>query len=189
MSDAVNDDASDLAEAKTGDEHAFARLYDRHAAVVLSLCRQRITPSAGGLADAEDAMQETFIRAHRLLSRLNGATNLRPWLYAIARRICSERRRSANRRLTHETAAAQRFARELTAPAAEPDRNEAIARLDEAMQLLDDRQRLAIHLYYLEADPVVAAASALNLSRSGFYKLLSQARNRLKTLMREVQPS
>jgi RNA polymerase sigma-70 factor (ECF subfamily) len=55
------------------------------------------------------------------------------------------------------------------------------------MDQLPERERLAIHLYYLEADPVTAAASALGLSRGGFYKLLARARQQLAVLMREVQ--
>ena len=68
---------------------AFGRVYDRHAAVVLSLCRQ----SCPSLADAEDALQETFIRAYRKLDKLDGGSMLRPWLYAIARNVCAEPRR------------------------------------------------------------------------------------------------
>ena len=41
MTDTVNDDARDLADAAAGDQEAFARLFDRHAAIVLSLCRQK----------------------------------------------------------------------------------------------------------------------------------------------------
>jgi RNA polymerase sigma factor (sigma-70 family) len=76
-------------------------------------------------------------------------------------------------------------------PAAPDDvaRAEALDRLTEALDQLDGRERLAIHLHFLEADPVRAAASALGLSRSGYYKLLAKARRRLACLMREVQPS
>ena len=175
-------EAQDLAAAQSGDEAAFGRLYDRHAAVVLSLCRRL------SLAEAEDATQETFIRAHKLLWKVEDPDKLRPWLYAIARRVCSERCRSARRRAAHE----ERFALSRTAPhpgatpaAAESTaRREELERLDAALEELDDPERLAIHLYYLEADPVRAAASALELSRSGYYKLLARARQRLADLLR-----
>src|SRR4051812_8544323 len=75
MSDAVSqsrpdDDDRDLAGAIGGDHTAFAHLYDRHAAVVLSLCRRS---GDGSLTEAEDATQETFIRAFGMLDRLNGS--------------------------------------------------------------------------------------------------------------------
>jgi RNA polymerase sigma-70 factor (ECF subfamily) len=189
MIGAVDDDAADLATARAGDHQAFARLYDRHSPVVLSLCRGWL---CGSLTEAEDAMQETFIRAHRLLERLHDAAQLRPWLYAIARRVCSERRRSISRRRQHEHAARIEATGshdpDPTAPQA-AQHSETLDRLTDAIEQLDDRQRLAVHLYYLDADPVRAAAASLGLSRSAYYKLLARARRRLAVLMREVQPS
>ena len=186
MGDDAGRDAADLAGAGAGDEDAFGRLYDRHAPVVLSLCRRH------SLAEAEDAAQETFIRAYRNLHKLQGPQKFRPWLYAIARRVCSERRRAARRRRRHEAKAMTRTATGHDAPstAAETaERAEELQRLDGALDRLDDRQRLAIHVYYLEADPVKAAKSALGLSRSGYYKLLARARENLAALLRERQPS
>ena len=189
MTGAVDDDAADLAAARAGDHHAFARLYDRHSPVVLSLCRGW---SRSSLTEAEDAMQETFIRAHRLLEKLHDAAQLRPWLYAIARRVCSERRRSVARRRQYEQAARAEM---MNDPPAAPmafqaaEQAEDLDRLTEAIEQLDDRERLAVHLYYLDADPVRAASAALGLSRSAYYKLLARARRRLAVLMRQVQPS
>ena len=60
---------------------------------------------------------------------------------------------------------------------------EQMQQLDKAIDQLDDRQRLAIHLYYLEKDPVQSAQSSLGLSRSGYYKLLAKARDSLAQLM------
>ncbi len=184
----VGGDDSDLAAAKAGDDEAFARLYDRHAPVVLSVCRRH------SLAEAQDATQETFIRAHRMLHKVESPQKLRSWLFAIARRVCSERSRSARRRARHE----EQFALSETGPAsgrtttADPsectERSEELRRLSAAMDRLDDRERLAVHLYYLEADPVQAASAALRLSRSGYYKLLGRARERLAELMSEVDP-
>ncbi len=181
------DEAADLIAAQASDQDAFARLYDRHAAVVLSLCRRL------SLAEAEDAAQETFIRAYRLLHKVESADKLRPWLYGIARRVCSEHTRALGRRRHHEdqamlTRTAERKAH-ASSPAESLEQAEQLQRLDGAIDQLDDRQRLAIHLYYLESDPIQAAQSALGLSRSGYYKLLAKARERLGELMREANPS
>ena len=184
----VDDDGTDLAAAKAGDHEAFARLYDRHAPVVLSICR---LAARGSLAEAEDATQETFIRAHRMLDNLRDPSKLRSWLYTIARRVSSERRRSTARRNTHEgQAMLNATARPHSAAAYENvRRNEELDRLTDAIEQLDEHQRLAVHLYYLEADPVRAAAEALGLSRSGYYKLLARARDRLACLMQEAPSS
>jgi RNA polymerase sigma-70 factor (ECF subfamily) len=213
MDGVMNEDARDLSAARSGgsDGHAaFARIYDRHAGVVLALCRQHVTRSAGGDAEAEDALQETFIRAYRMLDRVEDPGQLRAWLYAIARHVCAERRRSAARRMNHEARGAQVHmspAMEYSpipggnaagagspggggrhdAPSAGAEHREQLALLDRALDALPDRERLAIHLYYLEPDPVAAASSVLGLSRSGFYKLLTKAREHLGALMAQRQ--
>lgn len=188
----VHDDASDLRRAREGDEAAFARLYDRHAAVILALCRTHAP------REPDDAMQETFIRAYSLLHKVSDASRLRPWLYGIARRVCSEKRRSQRRRTHHtEQAMNERLAQLNSHPHAgrladgrwcnASDRREQLEQLSQALDQLPDRERLAIHLYYLEADPVHAATAALGLSRSAYYKLLARARGQLAACFSEVQ--
>ena len=73
-----------------------------------------------------------------------------------------------------------------TAPPDNAQRTEALSRLTDALDQLDDRERLAIHLHYLETDPVRTASAALGLSRSGYYKLLARARQRLGAIMQEI---
>ena len=58
-----------------------------------------------------------------------------------------------------------------------------------ALDQLDDDERLAIHLYYLDSDPVRAAQAALGIGRSGFYKLLTRARESLALQLREAVQS
>jgi len=179
----MTDDARDLNAARAGDHQAFARLYDRHAAVVFSLCRGRCAD------EAEDATQETFIRAYNLLNQLDGPEALRPWLYAIARRVCAERRRAATRRHRHEEAALMIRAARLSTGGSSLDaagNAEQLDRLTAAIEDLPDDERLAVHLFYIEDDPASAAAAAVKLSRGGFYKLLARARNKLAARMREV---
>jgi len=181
ISNVDEQEIADFNAAKSGDQAAFARIYDRHAAVVLSLCRRL------SLTEAEDATQETFIRAYRLLEKVESANKLRPFLYGIARHVCSEFTRSKQRRKKHEGQAmliktAEQSSRAVT-PTDSVEHAEQMQQLDKAIDQLDDRQRLAIHLYYLEKDPVNAAKSALGLSRSGFYKLLAKARDSLAQLM------
>ncbi|MBX3402125.1 MAG: sigma-70 family RNA polymerase sigma factor [Phycisphaeraceae bacterium] len=202
----MTDDARDLALVRAGRTSAgaspgahegFARIYDRHGPVVRALCRQNSPCDA----DADDALQETFLRAYRMLDRLTDPDGLRSWLYAIARLVCSERRRAARRRTAHEHGAAGEnglmpaHAHTSTgrprpeggaSPRDAADRAEQLDRLSRAMEQLPDNERLAVHLYYLETDPVAAASVALGVSRSGFYKLLSRARERLSALLSEA---
>ena len=189
---------SAAAPSALGGHLAFARIYDRHSAVVRALCIRHLPHDA----DADDALQETFIRAYRLLHEATEPDSLRPWLYAIARNVCAERRRAAARRSKHERGAVQErivmngmsstnhtiAPRRVDPTPAGAEHAEALSRLSSALDELPDDERLAIHLYYLEPDPVVAAGSALGISRSGFYKLLGRARDHLASILGSVAP-
>lgn len=189
MSQVMHDDASDAAGALQGEAEAFARLYDRHAAVVLSLCR-RSCPHMQALAEADDAMQETFIRAFRSLDQLDDFSRFRPWIYGIARNVCSERRRSAMRRSKHEghamkanTAAIEAGYVSRNGQVEHAEDAEQLDRLSAALEQLDEQERLAVHLFYLQEESAPQAIAAMNMSRSGFYKLLARAREKLAALM------
>jgi RNA polymerase sigma-70 factor (ECF subfamily) len=78
---------------------------------------------------------------------------------------------------THSTATGTR------SPAEDAERRDALDRLSAALDLLADDERLAIHLQYLDPDPVAAAAASLGISRSAYYRLLARARERLAQLM------
>lgn len=136
-------------------------------------------------------MQETFIRAHSRLDQVSDCTGFRTWLLAIAGFVLRERRRSVARYSKHvrESAPALVGRGAAAAPSAAPaaaERREALRRLGTALDALPDDERLAIHLQYLEVDPGFAAAGALGLSKSGYYKLLARAREHLAGLMSEA---
>jgi RNA polymerase sigma factor (sigma-70 family) len=70
--------------AARGDERAFEVLYDRHHRALLGFCRHM----AGSPHEAEDALQQTFLRAHRSLLAHGAPDDPRPWLFTIARNRC-----------------------------------------------------------------------------------------------------
>ena len=55
-----------------------------------------------------------------------------------------------------------------------------------SIRLLPERERLALHLFYLQEEPVEAAQEILGLSRSGFYRMLERARAQLAELLTEA---
>ena len=67
-----------------GDERAFEVLYDRHHRALLGFCRHMV----GSPDEAEDALQQTFLRAHRALLAHGAPDDPRPWLFTIARNRC-----------------------------------------------------------------------------------------------------
>lgn len=77
------DDEQLAALAGEGHADAFDLLYRRHEPVLSAFCRRRL-----GREDGEDALQETFLRAHRALAATGSPRAVRPWLFAIARNRC-----------------------------------------------------------------------------------------------------
>src|SRR5216117_1599500 len=72
--------AAVLARARQGDSDAFLALVERHSRTVFRLAF-RMT---GNEQDAEDVVQETFLRAYRQLGRFESRANFGTWLYRIA---------------------------------------------------------------------------------------------------------
>jgi RNA polymerase sigma-70 factor (ECF subfamily) len=73
-----------LEAAHKGDEDAFRRLVETHRAALLTHCRRMLRSPD----DAEDALQDTLLRAWRGLSGFDGRCALRGWLYRIATNVC-----------------------------------------------------------------------------------------------------
>src|ERR687896_438159 len=76
-----------------GDERAATMLVARHAPALA-----RFAASAGAGAEAEELVQDTFVRAFGSLDTFRGDASLRTWLFTIQRRLILDRRRADRRR-------------------------------------------------------------------------------------------
>jgi RNA polymerase sigma-70 factor, ECF subfamily len=83
-----------LMRAVRGDEHAFRELTDPHRRELQLHCYRIL----GSMQDAEDALQETMLRAWRGLRAFEARSSLRSWLYRIATNRCLDALRDAGRR-------------------------------------------------------------------------------------------
>ena len=157
-------------QVRAGSERAFEALFDRHHRPVLAFCRHML----GSAADAEDAVQHTFLAAYRDLVRSEKPIVLRPWLYAIARHRClsvlSRRREQAVEELPE--AATDSLAAHVGT------REDLRATLADVAQLPDD-QRAALVLAQLGDVSHEEIARILGCRREKVKALVFQARSSL----------
>ena len=94
MRDPGEEDGALVQAARQGDRQAFALLYHRYKPDVWNLAYLTLRNEH----EAEDSLQETFVKALRGLSTDTSIEAVRPWLLTIARNVCLDRLRAAKRR-------------------------------------------------------------------------------------------
>jgi RNA polymerase sigma factor (sigma-70 family) len=120
---------SELVErARRGESGAYRALVEEHQMIAFRTA-YLITRS---VADAEDAAQDAFLKAHAALGRFRRRAPFRPWLLAIVANEARNRRRSAARR----AALAERAAEELSLGDAAPSPEAALLVAEERRMLL-----------------------------------------------------
>jgi RNA polymerase sigma-70 factor (ECF subfamily) len=82
-------DAITIARACAGDNHAFSRLVETYQTSVYNLCYRVL----GNPHDAEEAAQESFLRAYTKLGSYDSARSFKTWLLSIAHHYCIDRLR------------------------------------------------------------------------------------------------
>src|SRR6516164_10649099 len=116
---ASRDDSALAAACRAGDLRAFEELYRLHGARMKSMARNLLgTPS-----DAEDAVQETFLKIQRSISGFRGQSSFVTWAFRILVNTCYDMRRSRLRRKEHvqdDTDPEKPQPREPRAPGAHP---------------------------------------------------------------------
>ena len=163
-----------------GDTAAFTTLVDRHAAA----CTRFATRMLGNREDAEDATQETFLRAYRSLARYEERQAFRTWLFQILINRCRTAavRRSRRHRmfLVDDNAVASASVR----PAAEA--SDLRAELQRVVDALDPDQREAFLLKHVEQLSYDEMAAATGVGVSALKMRVKRACDRMQWMLREA---
>jgi RNA polymerase sigma factor (sigma-70 family) len=173
-----SEDAELVARARDGDVGAFEELVTRHQDIAFRVA-WLVVRNRG---DAEDAVQDAFVKAYFALSRFRPGAPFRPWILRIVANEARNRGRSARRReaLTVRAAAAEPGDAAPSPEAAVLDRADAEA-LAAALDRLSERDRLVVAYRYLFELSEAETAEALDVRPGTVKSRLSRALLRLRT--------
>ena len=131
--------------------------------------------------EAQDAAQETFIRAWYALSRFDTSLPPRPWLLRITSNIAKNRLRSLGRFFTALT----RFGREPVISNPEPDDSDL---LWQAIRRLDGDHQRALYLRYFMDMPEAEMSQVLNIAPGTVKSRLHRAQKALREIITRDYP-
>jgi RNA polymerase sigma-70 factor (ECF subfamily) len=161
-----------LAAAQT----SFAELFREHAPYAGRALRNL----GVGDADVPDALQETFLVVHKKLGAFRGESSLRTWIYGICLRIAAAHRRRPHRRREVALDEALHDAAAAGAPDEAAEQRQALARLDAALDELDDDKRAVFVLYEIEGLTLAEIAGAVGAPLPTVYSRLQVARRMIQ---------
>lgn len=154
----------------------FEALFEAYGADVVAYCRWR----AGSASDAQDAAAEVFLTAWRRLDAVPESNAARVWLYATARRVLANQRRSTRRR----AALTERLA--LAAPPEESWSDPEESRVMEALDRLGPLDREVLLLSEWEGLSPAQIASVLRCPKVTARGRLHRARRRFRSAFEQL---
>ena len=155
---------------RAGNEEAFRVIHDRYRQRLFAYTRQMMS---GSRSDAEDALQDVFIRAYAALRADSRPVMLRAWLYRVAHNRCIDQLR----RPTPAPAEVFEMSRgPLADPIEQTERRQDLAQLVADVRRLPEQQRSALLMREMEGLSYAQLASALDVSVPAVKSLLVRAR-------------
>jgi len=175
--DAQSEDAALAAACRSGDLRAYERLYEIHGARMKNLARNLL----GNPVDAEDAVQETFLKVHRSIAGFRGQSSFVTWTYRILINTCYDARRSRLRKkeVANEDSG-ESPGLEPRAPGAHPTLRMALER---ALAKLTQHQRDVFLLYEVEGFRHAEIAGMLEMTETASKNTLFQAKKSLRQML------
>jgi RNA polymerase sigma-70 factor, ECF subfamily len=181
-----SDDALVISRVRAGDDDAFRELVERHGRAVFRVAF-RVT---GRAEDAEDVVQETFLRAYRQLDRFEARSNVRTWLHRIATNCAIDLLRARPKReVAEEPETLERAAAASGNERPSPERSllgvQIGERLAGAMALLTEMERATFTLRHFEGLSIGEIGGKLGLNTSATKHSIFRA---VRKMRRELQP-
>jgi RNA polymerase sigma-70 factor (ECF subfamily) len=182
--EASSEDAALAAACRSGDLRAFERLYAMHGARMKNLARNVL----GSSADAEDAVQETFLKVQRSIASFRGHSSFVTWTYRILINTCYDTRRSRLRKkeVTTDDNKEETPRMEPRAPGAHPSLRMALER---ALAKLTRHQRDVFLLYEVEGFRHAEIAGMLEITEAASKNTLFQAKRNLREMLEPPRSS
>ena len=175
--DALSEDAALAAGCRSGDLHAYERLYRMHGARMKNLARNVL----GNPTDADDAVQETFLKVQRGVASFRGQSSFLTWTYRILINTCYDARRSRQRKREVTNDDSEETPRlEPRAPGAHPTLRMALER---ALEKLTRHQRDVFLLYEVEGFRHAEIAGMLEMTETASKNTLFQAKKNLRLML------
>ena len=175
------EDTALAAACRSGDLRAYERLYALHGARMKNLARNIL----GSATDAEDAVQETFLKVQRGIASFRGQSSFVTWTFRILVNTCHDARRSRLRK--KEVAANDEQQRDDAAPRPEPRASVAHPSLrlalERALAKLTRHQRDVFLLYEVEGFRHAEISSMLEISEAASKNTLFQAKKNLRQML------
>lgn len=186
-------DSVAVAQARAGDSSAFRVLVERHSRNLFRLA-YRMT---GNQQDAEDVVQETFLRAYRQLSKFDDRAGFGTWLYRIAANCSLDMIRARKRRNERQEQAEEEAPDAIqTLPdlAPTPDRlamsSETERRVAGALNDLSEMERTAFVLRHYEGMCIEDIGRTLgvqpNAAKHSIFRAVQKLRRALEPLVSSV---
>ena len=178
----------DLTALKRGDKQAFALMVDAHSDKIYRLALKML----GNEQDAEDLLQEVFIKAFKNIQGFEGRSKVSTWLYRIAvnESLMLLRKRkgvTVDIDQEYETNDGELMPRQITDWCCLPEKElmsgETRQAIDLAIQSLSDANRAAFLLRDVEGLSTQDAAEVLNISESALKVRLMRARLALREVL------
>lgn len=154
-------------------EERFCQMAEAHQTALLRLCFVLLRDHAL----AEDAVQETFLKAYRAYAAYRGDCGEKTWLTRIAVNVCRDIKRRAWFRLVDRRVTLEQLP-EPAVPFEEKDDS-----LFQAILQLPAREREALILYYYQDLSMAEISQALGTPLSTVGSRLKRARKRLKAML------